>query len=416
MQLTVEEQRILNGERGEVLRQFMELLVSMGECYDAPRLIPVNNVHITSVSIAHLRKGGRKLVDSIINSGLHFKVFTTVNCLATDCTQWQELGISEEEAIEQAEVVDGLRKIRAVASFTCAPYLVGNIPRFGEHIVWGEASAVIYANSVFGARTNPEGTPSGLASALIGKTPLYGLHLDENRVGQFAVRVKTKLEDPTEYGALALFGGATHPELIPVFMDLPWYTNWDSLKAMSCSLHPTSSAKMFHATGITPEARTEDQAFGGRKPIDNIDFGKKELEDTIQSLNTATTARVSWIAIGCPHCSISEVSDIVRLLNGRKVSHDVSLWVFTTRPVKAMADRMGLTEAIEKAGGRIACETCLELFTEQAIKNLGFQSQPLTTNSTLLAWSLPRFKLHGLKVHYGRLKQCIDAAVSGTWR
>jgi hypothetical protein len=231
-------------------------------------------------------------------------------------------------------------------------------------------------------------------------------------LGQFVVRVKTELREPAEYGALTLFSSRTHPEFIPVCAGITGEVNWDGLKAMSHGLHLESQAKLFHAVGITPEAGTEEQALGGQKPIDVIDFGKKELEDTIGSLNTDTAAEVSWVVIGCPHCSITEIRDVARLLNGRKVNPNVTLWLHTSQPVKALAERIGFIEVIERAGGNLVLETCPELSTPRTIKNLGFKS--ITTNSTVLAWSLP--KLHGLKTHYGRLKQCIDAAVSGTWR
>ena len=412
MELTVEEQRILNGEQGEVLRQFMELLVSMGECYDAPRLIPVNSVHITSVSLATLREGGRQLIKKIADSGARVKAVTTCNPLATDCRQWRKLGIPEDEATKQFEVAENMCKIGSIACFTCTPYLIGHTPRFGEHIAWGEAGAVVYTNSALGARTNPEGGPSGFASALIGKTPLYGLHLDENRRAQVVVQVKTEIEQPAEYGAATLFAGRRYPEFTPVFVGMPGQTNWDGLKAMSHGLHLEGQIKLFHVAGVTPEASTEEQALGSKKPVDTVDFGKKELEDTIQSLNTDTAADVSWVVTGCPHCSITEIKNIAKLLDGRKVSSNVALWIHTSRPVKALADLIGFSEVIEKAGGKFVLETCPELMTPRTHKNLGYKS--MATNSTVLAWSLP--KLHGLKVHYGRVNQCIDAAVSGTWR
>lgn len=412
MQLTDDEKKTLNGERGDVLQRFMELLVGIGKAFDAPQLIPINSVHITSVSLATLREGGRHLIEDIADSGARFTVFTTVNPVALDCSQWRDLGVPEEEASKQFSVIDALRGMGAILCHTCTPYLIGNVPRFGEHIAWGEASAVIYANSVIGARTNPEGGPSGLASALLGKTPLYGLHLDENRVGQFVVRVKTELKEPTDYGALALWSGSIHKDLIPVFVGIPRQATWDGLKMLSATLHSVSSAKIFHAVGITPEARTEEQALGHRKPLDVIELGKRELDEAIHSLDKDTVPEVSWVTIGCPHCSIGEIRDVVRLLNGRKVNHNVSLWVCTSKPVKALADRMGLTEVLEKAGGKMVTECCPALCTSQTVRNLGFQS--LTTNSTEMAFVMP--KLHGIKVHCGRLKQCIDAAVSGKWR
>jgi len=157
---------------------------------------------------------------------------------------------------------------------------------------------------------------------------------------------------------------------------------------MSAILHSVSSAKIFHAVGITPEARTEEQALGHRKPLDVIELGKRELDEAIHSLDKDTVPEVSWVTIGCPHCSIGEIRDVARLLNGRKINRDVLLWVCTSKPVKALADRMGLTEVLEKAGGKMVTECCPALCTSQTVRNLGFQS--LTTNSTEMAFVMLR--------------------------
>jgi len=412
MKLTDEEKRMGEGNQGTVVMKFMKLLISIGEAFDAPRMLPTISVHVTSVSLATLMKGGKHIVEEITDSGSRLKAFTTINPLATDFTQWDELGIPEEEASEQLKIEDSLREIGAILCNTCTPYLVGHVPMFGQNIAWGEASAVIYANSVLGARTNPEGGPSGLASALTGRTPEYGLHLDLNRLGEFVVRVQTELKEPTEYGALAFFTGAAQKKLIPVLAGIPAMATCDDLKMFSASLHGQSSAKIFHAIGLTPEAKTEEQALGGRKPVDVINFGNKELEATLQTMTSYTKQDVSWVVVGCPHCSITEIREVVRVLNGRKVHSNVALWICTSRPVKTLADHMGFTEAIEKCGGRIVCDTCPILSTKRTLENLGFRS--ITTNSTVMAVTLP--SILGINAHCGRLYQCIDAAVSGIWR
>lgn len=418
MKLTAAEQRILNGERGDLLRKFMGILVGIGECFDVTQLVPINSVHVPSVSISTLGEGGKRLIESMAISGLQCQAFTTVNPMATDGDQWRSLGIPEDELEAQFKVAVNIGRLGATPCFTCTPYLIGHVPRFGEHIAWGEISAVIYANSVLGARTNPEGAPSAWASSLTGRTPLYGLHLDENRLGRFVVRVTAELKEPGEYGALALFSGRLHPQLIPVYTGLPVRTNWDGLKAMACGLHLESQAGMFHAVGITPEAMTEEQALGNKKPLDVVGFSQQDLENTMRSLDTDASADVSWVVIGCPHCSIGEIGQIARAIGSRKLNSNVELWVLTSRPVKALADRTDFTETIEKAGGKLLMDTCPDIFTNRTMANMGHKS--LTTSASLFAHSMGEYlsppKPFKNRIHFGRLERCLDAAVSGTWR
>jgi len=411
MRLTVEEQRMLNGEHGEVVQKMMGLLVAMGEAFDATRMIPVNSVHVPAVSLSTLRRGGKKLIEDIADSGARVKSFTTVNPSSIDESQWQELDISETDVLEQSKVTEAIRSIGAVPCYTCTPYLIGNLPRLGQHIAWGDSSAVVFANSVLGARTNPEGGPSALASALTGRTPLYGLHLDEDRAGKVLVLVKAELKEVADYGALGYWIGDICKELVPVFVGIPPQVTTAELKMLSNGIACICSPALFHAVGITPEARSEEQALGGQKAVDILEFGEKELSETILRLSRATTKDVSWVALGCPHCSISEVREIATLLDDKRVNSNVELWVFTSRPVKALSDRMGCTEVIERAKGRIVCETCPLIIPREAIKKKGFQS--IATNSSALATYIT--SVPGITPHLGRLKRCVDAAVSGAW-
>jgi predicted aconitase len=417
MKLTAEEQKILNGERGDLLRKYLELLVGIGDCFDAAELIPVNSVHVPSVTITTLGEGGRKLIRDIRDSGLQCRTYTTVNPMATDHSREDRLGMAEDEYRIQCEVAENIRCNGASLCFSCTPYLIGNAPRFGEHVAWGEVSAVIYANSVLGARTNPEGALSAWASALLGRTPLYGLHLDENWRGRFVIRVTAELKEPVEYGALALFGGSAHPSLIPVFTGLPETTNQDCLKAMAAGLHLGSQARIFHTIGLTPEAITEEQALGGQKPEDIIEFGQKELESTMAGLDTERSPEVSWVVLGCPQCSLFEMRQIAALLEGKKISGNVELWVMTSHPVKAMSQRMGLVAAIEKAGGKVVIDACPETITGRMLRGVGHRT--MTTSSTVFAHSIGEYSAPHIfdnHIHYGRLQRCVDAAVSGSWR
>ncbi|MFC1990989.1 aconitase X [Chloroflexota bacterium] len=413
MQLTDEEKRMLNGEQGKLIQKMMGLLVAMGEAFDATRMVPVHSSHITSVSSATLRRGGRQLVAEIANSGACVKVLTTTNPTSTDYARWQELGISRELLDEQFMVDEDVCRIGITLSHNCATYMTGNSPHFGQHIAWGEAHAVVYVNSVLGARTNAEGAPSALAAALTGRIPYWGLHLDENRLGKIQVRVTAKMNEVADYGLLGHWTGGACQENTPVFTGIPAsVTPWSDLKMLSGGMALLTPPAIFHAVGVTPEARTEEQAFGGKKPLDVVEFGEKEKKATIEYLSKAKTKDVNWVAVGCPFFSVSEFRELAGLMDGKKLNSNVSMWVCTSRPMKVFADRMGYTEVIEKTGAKVVCDTCPVVSTKEAIENLGFHS--VTTNSAVMADYVPT--IHRIPARVGTLAQCVDAAVSGTWR
>jgi predicted aconitase len=186
---------------------------------------------------------------------------------------------------------------------------------------------------------------------------------------------------------------------------------------MSAGLYLRNLSRIFHAVGITPEAATIEQALGNKKPLDVIDFGNKELENTMAMLNTEASRDVSWVVIGCPHCSLTELSEIAQYMDGKKVNHNVDLWILTSHAVKTMAERMGVIAAIEKSGGRILTDTCPDVITGKTLRALGHSS--ITTTSTVFAHSLGEYAAPHLfdnHVHHGSMKRCLDAAVSGTWR
>src|SRR5512137_67100 len=201
MQLTKEEQSMLSGEEGYAVRKGMEILVALGDIYAAETLIKVGSVQVAGVSYHNLGDAGLEFLNELAKDG-RVKVLTTLNPAGMDLENWRSLGISEEFAVKQNLVIEAFERMGILISCTCTPYLIGNLPRFGEHLAWSESSAVTFANSVIGARTNREGGPSALAAAFVGKTPCYGLHLDETRVPHVQVKVRTQLTKLSDWGAL----------------------------------------------------------------------------------------------------------------------------------------------------------------------------------------------------------------------
>ena len=202
MHLTREEEQMLSGEQDYALQKSMQILVTLGEIFGADSMVPVTSVQVAGVSYYNLGDAGLEYLQNLAAKGAKVRVRTTLNPAGMDLENWRQLGIDEGFAKKQEQVIESFVKMGIPPSCTCTPYLVGNEPAFGEHIAWSESSAVTYANSVLGAMTNREGGPSAIAAALTGRTPRYGMHLEEKRRAQVRVKVDAKLESVPDFGAL----------------------------------------------------------------------------------------------------------------------------------------------------------------------------------------------------------------------
>lgn len=412
MHLTEEEQHMLDGGQGPAVQKAMQILVALGEGFEAKRLIETSNVHMAGSSVLVAEEAGTRWVEDLRRQGGQFVTRVTTNPTAVDPTQWAAIGIPESDSKLQIRLTDAYAGMGANTCNTCIPYLVGNSPRFGEHMAWGESSAVVYANSVCGARTNREGGPSGMASALTGRTPEYGFHLKENRYGKFLIDVQTPLRDMTDYGTLGCFAGKIAGQDTPVFTGIPPHPTLEELKALSAALASAGAVSMFHAVGVTPEAPTLEEAFGGKQPEKVLVFDEAEKRKVEAFLNKEPSDHVDWILIGCPNASVQEIREVAEALQGKKVHAGVTLWVTTAGAMYAMAERMGYIKTIEDAGAVVVRETCPFLARSRVIApSKGYKT--LTTNSAKMAFYAPG--QFGLPTHYGNLPRVMHAAISGVW-
>jgi len=353
MQLTTSEQDMLAGKHGKATQKVMEILVALGKIYGAERLIPVTSVQISGVSYANLGEAGLQFLAEMAGNGGKAKVLTTLNPAGMDLENWQVLGISEEFARNQKRVIDAFSQMEVITTCSCTPYLFGNTPHFGEHIAWAESSAVCYANSVLGARTNREGGPSALASSLTGLTSLYGYHLDKNRQPSLAVNVTDDLTGNHEFGALGKVIGENIEKR--GIGDIPYIrgikqASVENLKSFCASIATYGGTALFHMEGITPEAATM------ALPKDSIDISNDDIQKAIDSLTDSDSSAVDFVSLGCPHLTIREIARIAELLKGKKVTKD--FWITTSRPIKYIADGMGYTQTIEESGAKFAVDTC----------------------------------------------------------
>jgi phosphomecalonate degydratase large subunit len=352
MKLTNPQQAMLDGEHGKATQKAMQILDALGTIYEAEEMLPVTSVQIAGVSYANLGEAGLQFLSEMADGGGKAQVLTTLNPAGMDTENWQALGIPEDFARNQMRVLDAFARMGVITTCSCTPYLFGNTPHFGEHIAWAESSAVCFANSVLGARTNREGGPSALAASLTGFTPAYGLHLEANRRPTLTVHVDAEMTENHHFGALGkcigdhLEGRGKRP--------VPWITgieraSVENLKSFCASIATYGGTALFHMPGITPEAQ------GYTAPAESITITQAMIADTIDEINDPAD-EVDFVSLGCPHLSLREIARIAELLEGKQVTKE--FWITTARPTKQIADRMGYSQIIEDAGAKFAADTC----------------------------------------------------------
>lgn len=402
MHLTEEEERMLKGECGAGTQKAMELLLAIGDAYDAERMIPVSRAHAASSG----QEGDLYFVELLADGGAKCTVPTSTNPVY-DIAHFHSLfdNIPKDEAEVARRVMEAYKRVGAMLTWSCVPYMSENIPLYSETVAFSESSATPYVNSVIGAKTNREAAQSALAAGVIGKTPEYGLHLKENRRGTVLIDVEASLKDEFDYSLLGYYVGKVVGYGIPVLIGIARHPSTEELINF-CAMSNTSGAvSMFYMPSYTVEASTVQEAFQGDVPEDKIAVTDKELKMVIEELQTAS-GRIDFVQLGCPHYTLKQVGEVAELLSGKRVHKDVSFWVCTSATTKMLADRVGYTRAIEKAGGHVVVNTCIDEPCWVAYKDkMG------VTDSPKCAY-YRRFK----DVKVMRLRDCVDAAVEGRSR
>jgi hypothetical protein len=342
MQLDPEDERILAGEEGESRQKLLELLVALGKVFGAERLVPIKSAQVSGASYKTIGKYGLEWLNSLDSKAV---VPAVLNPIGMARTRWEEMGIDPDFAAKQQAVVAAYERLGIRLDCTCTPYYLYET-RYGDHLAWSESSAVCYANSVIGARTNREGGPSALAAAIIGKTPCYGLHLDKNRLPQMVIDVHANTAKWTiaDYGALGYHAGKIVGNRIPYFRGIT--PGADSLKAIGAAMAATGAVALYHVDGITPEAQKNRYDLSG---IEAVPVEQAEITRLF------TQIPVDAVALGCPHCSPAELAEIARLLTGKVVTKP--LYVFAAQGVIDKNAR--IVDTIEKSGARVFADTCM---------------------------------------------------------
>jgi len=399
MHLTKEEEQILGGELGEGAQKAMEMLVAIGDAYDAEKMIPITRAHAASSG----QEGDLYFVELLANGGARCRVPTSTNPVY-DIPFFHKTfeRIPKNEANVAKRVMEAYRRVGAILSWSCVPYLYENIPLFAENVAFSESSATPYVNSVIGATTNREAAQSALASGVVGKTPLYGLHIKENRKGTHLIKVETTLRDEFDYTLLGYYVGKHVSYGIPVLTGITRRPTTEELINFCAMTNVSGAISMFYMPGFTVEADTAKKAFQGDKPQDTITVSMHDLKRACEELQT-TSGKLDFVMLGCPHYTLKQIEEAARLLEGKKIRRGVDFWICTSGTTKLLAERDGLVQTIERAGGHVVVDTCIDEPCWIAYKN-----KTGMTDSPKCAY-YRRFK----EVMVGRLNDCVEAAVRG---
>lgn len=424
--LNEDERRMLEGDQGPSVQKAMELLIKVGEAYGSERMINVSQALVSGrtkyvkLSTGRVIRAFAQIISEMADNAA-VKVPTSALPIALSLRFCKVMGlpesIIEEEQSVLLEHAKLHRRLGVVPSYTCHPHFVYDL-RKGEHVAFTETNVGMLANSWFGARTNLDGNTTALASAITGKTPEYGLHLPENRYGKVLINIASDLEpdrfDYADYVALAHWTGNLLFDRIAVYHGLPCNMRPSHAKYMCASQIYNSAAGMFHIVGVTPEASTLEAAFGGKKPEEKFVFGKKEKKEAYEYFSTATDPKVDMVIIGCPHCTLQEMGDIARFIDGRRVSKDVKLLIAASDSVISLSKRMGFVDIIEDAGGFVLSDMCIRLAALPPLSEvLGVRVIASTSGS--VAQNAYRRGKGKASAWFGTTKNCIDAAVTGKW-
>ena len=425
MELTREEEAILNGEEGLAQQEALKLLIRYGEALGAEKLIEVQSVH-TAMAVpeqfAKIISGNYPLLNQVLLCSKkqvqlqELKVFTTTHVCNIEPYHYREFSVSEEVMQANRDIRAHYAKKGIVFTSTCTPYLVGNVPIKGNHIAWMESSAVVYANSVIGALGNIEGIESTLAAAIVGKIPYAGFHVPENRKAKVVVQIDVKLIPQSDFDALGYFIGE-ELENMGLSLDVPILTGFkpeqatqDNFKGMGAAMATSGAVQLYHIEGITPEACTGlENALVDPKKTEKLTVTDADIKKTYETLSTATDPKVDLIIMGCPHFSLNQLKEVALLLKGKCIKNDVYLWIFIPAGLKELAMARGFGKIIEQAGGILMVDTCPAL---TQFKPVGVEIVASNSAKQIHYYTA---EFPEIRTWFGSVEECIQSAISGRW-
>lgn len=406
--LTDEERAIAGGGDGAGKAIAMRILAESAKLLGAPRLLPIASAHIDG-ALYH-GDSGTLFAEKLVEGGAQVAVRATLNVGALDLMGCSRVRLEEPARTMARRMMDAYRRLGCEPSWTCAPYQAGHRPAFGTDVAWGESNAVVFCNSVLGARTNRYGDFLDIACAIAGRAPDYGLHRPENRRARLVFDVSALpssfLASEIAWPVLGSLFGREVGNTVGVVVGVEGNPGEDALKAFGAAAASSGAVGLFHMVGVTPEAPDLDTALGGEQPEAVIRVTPEMARAAQARLSTAQAAdRIDAVAIGSPHLSLAEFEALERLLGGRHLA--VPIHACTGRHVLTALERDGTRKRLEAAGVVIVADTCVVVTPILPYRPNGV----LMTNSGKFAQYAPGNT--GYAVLYGSLADCVESAVAG---
>jgi len=396
---------MLGGGYGPAVELAMKAIVKVGDTVKAEKLIPIASSHTGNAGLLSTWGSYVGVLKQLAEYGAKVNVPTSENPYPYDIRT--PLGPSEEfeipEPFKKSGQLEGYyRTLGIMPTWTCTPYQYGNIPRFGQHISWEESSAVVFVNAVLGAKTNRESILMDVLTAIAGRTPYHGLHINENRRGETLCVIQKNKLTSADYQAIGYYVGRTVGNKIPVLDGMPRDISVSDLKNFGSTAAASGAVAHFHVPGVTPEARSLEDAFGGEKPTDKIEIGLREIKETSEEMSAIQEGeKIDVVAVGCPHYYIEEIQAIAKMLNGKKVNKNVQFWVFAHDTSRTLAQKLGYANVIEASGARLVtgCPLLLSKYPHYDKMRIMSDSGRMCYYVDLIA--------------YGSLEDCVKSAVEG---
>jgi predicted aconitase len=406
--LTDKDHQMLHGDYGAATKMAMSILVRMAEISNARELIDITGAHIDST--VYIGEAGLEFSERLANLGAKVAVPTTLNVSGLDEHHWQEWAVPSDWAKQAHRQMKAYQSMGTIPTWTCAPYQAANRPDFGEQIAWGESNAIVFANSVLGARTERYPDLFDICCAITGRVPYVGLHLSENRAGELLLDVRgipetVQLRDDF-YPVLGHFVGKVSRDQIPVLDGICINPSEDQLKALGAAAASSGAVALFHMVGITPEAPTREASFQGNNPKERITVTMDMLRASRQELIHAKNEKLDLVVLGSPHFSLAEFRQLARLVTGKQKHHGIRFLVTSSRAVTQLAEQAGFLKSLEAFGAQLTVDTCI-LTTPMLPPEMKY----LMTNSAKFAYYTPG--LLGREITFGSLKDCVDSAIDG---
>lgn len=424
VKLTQEEQEILSGVQGRLKQVAMKNIVDYANVLNAKELCKITK--------ATLFYGAHNYLN-VIKSDDCDEVFSKMNlCLEDEIIHLDEIDehcfaqtcvsicdkddykiFNQKEGVfeKNNRYLEMAKEAGIIFAGTCAPYLNGWIPMRGEHFVTTESGVTILGNSLWGACCNSDGIEAAYWSAICGRTPKWGNHCKENRYGTHLIKVEVQPQSTLEWDLLGKAVGEKMPfNCIPVIDGDFESLDFNHIRQFLTTLAIGSNCELCHILGHTPEAMTLDEAFGGKIPESRIVVTEKDLREAYEKYCEASEATIDCVSLGCPHYDIRQIGEVAKLLKGKKVKEGLLFMIWTSYPIKAMAEANGYLEIIENAGGKLVTGTCPGTIGPEFLG----QFKNMALDSIKQCKSVKN--MSACKTYYGDVKSCVEAACTGVWK